>query len=304
MELKDLRMLYDITDILSGLGVDTSRRYMICPMPHHIHHNNTPSFSVFVSPDGVQRFKCHGNCGLQGDAIDLAGYLWVGGYDPNNKEMIRLAVDALQARREMNLTPVVFEKPRGLDASIQYPLTGAAMAYAQHRGLNENTARLFSLGEDQGYLTIPNYENGKLISIKKRAMSSNLSPRYKVEKGSRKSLFNHDAVKYRNDVVFYVKAEIPAMLMTQMGYNACSPGMGENSFMESWKQALAFAKVIIIGDNDEAGIRAASTRAIDLGGVLKFPPDQYKDLDEWILDIGEERARVVLDRWVEEAQNA
>nr|MBN1228842.1 hypothetical protein [Anaerolineae bacterium] len=301
-DLKALRALYDIREVLTDLGVEMSRDYGVCPLPQHAHHNFTASFSVFISPDGVQRFKCHGNCGLQGDVIDLAGYLWVSGYHPADPVMLRRAVDALQARREMTWSlPAGQPKRQGLPQKRYLdflPIGSEGRAYAHQRGLSDHSIELFGLGQDRDYLTIPAFTNGKLMSIKKRALKTGM--RYLVEKGSRKSLFNHDAVKYARTVVFYVKAEIPAMLMTQLGYQACAPGMGETSFEEEWRRALAFARIVVVGDNDDAGVRAASQRAMDLGGLLKFPPGPFKDLDEWIL-ADQTGARKALDTWVREA---
>jgi hypothetical protein len=55
-------------------------------------------------------------------------------------------------------------------------------------------------------------------------------------------------------------------------------------------RALALADVVVIGDNDpdpkvrEETRKLAERRAKELNGKLFFPPEQYKDVDEWIVD--------------------
>ena len=40
-----------------------------CPMPEHDDHN--PSFSLYYDQNDVSKFKCHSQCDIQGDIIDL-----------------------------------------------------------------------------------------------------------------------------------------------------------------------------------------------------------------------------------------
>jgi hypothetical protein len=54
-------------------------------------------------------------------------------------------------------------------------------------------------------------------------------------------------------------------------------------------QVLALADEVVIGENDpdprvrEETRKLAERRAKEIGGNLFFPPDEYKDGDEWIL---------------------
>src|SRR5215216_3600957 len=67
--IRDMSRLFDIRDVLHLNG---HKKQIVCPLPQHVHHNRTPSFSIFTTPSGKQRFKCHGNCRCEGDVIDLA----------------------------------------------------------------------------------------------------------------------------------------------------------------------------------------------------------------------------------------
>jgi len=286
-DLRDIRRLYDIREVFERAGIHMGRRkYIVCPLPHHQHKHNTPSFSVFTGSDGVQRFKCHGNCGAQGDVIDLAGYLWVMGYDGRNPEHVSRAVDALQMRHGISFPTSEIVRDPGLspDKWKEYlPIGREARRYCRGRGLTDETIDRFNIGQDGYYITIPTFEGGRLKAIKKRAFRSR-NLRFFCEEGSKASLFNYDEVKYCRGPVFYVKGEIPAMILHQMGYKACAPVMGEAHFDPSWLQVLAFADIIIVGDNDETGVREATDRAITFRGQLRYPPSDFKDLDEWILN--------------------
>jgi len=55
-------------------------------------------------------------------------------------------------------------------------------------------------------------------------------------------------------------------------------------------RVVALAEAVVIGDNDpdprvrEETRKLAERRAEELNGQLFFPPDEYKEVDEWILD--------------------
>src|SRR5574338_1390133 len=97
-EIENARRTHDIRDVLG-----TQKKYIVCPLPLHIHRRNTPSFMIFFR-DGVQYFRCHGNCGLTGDVIDLVGYLRVPGYDRKDGKMVREAMAILENRFEARLS--------------------------------------------------------------------------------------------------------------------------------------------------------------------------------------------------------
>ncbi len=163
-------------------------------------------------------------------------------------------------------------------------------------------------------MTIPAFENGILKGIKMR----NLLPceprkRFWALPGSRLALFNFDAVNLKEssektqEITWIVKGEIPAMLMHQFGYKqVCAPTGGEGSGMRTireWNTALALAAKIVIGDNDDAGKALGMKRAQLFGASLHFPPEAYKDLDEWLL-AHMSQAFDFLRRWKNDALSA
>lgn len=298
LKIDQARAQYDIRSIL---GLDGSKRKIVCPLPTHRHHENTPSFSIF-DRDGVQLWKCHGSCNTEGDVVDLVGYLRVPGYNKRDPSHVIRALSLIEERWEPGV--VVHEKEVRLvgDEWRHFqPMTAEVLEYAQKRGLIYETVVKFRLGSWQQFMTMPNFEEGKLMGIKLRRIEAG-EPRFFSLKGSRLGLFNFDAVNLAMKPVLIVKGEIPCMLLDQLGFLACAPTGGEGSWYknERWKVALALAPKIIVGDNDEAGRKLGSRRSELLGGKLVFPPEQWKDIDAWIL-ADREGAMTQISHWIAEA---
>lgn len=276
-DIQMARRTHNIHDIIG-----THKKSLVCPLPMHIHVNNTPSFSIFWW-DGVQMFRCHGNCGLQGDVIDLVGFMRIPGYKAHNKADIRRALKLLDDRYERVALPPVRRERLAGDAWMDFlPPGPEVIEYAKARGLEPDTLQKFHVGQSGHWMTIPSFEEGRLIGIKLR----NIEPdglRFMALKGSHQALFNHDAVYLSAGTVLLVKGEIPCMLLDQLGFLACAPTGGEGGWKENWRVALALAKVIVVGDNDETGRVMAERRAAFLNAVIRYPPTCHKDWDEWYL---------------------
>jgi hypothetical protein len=285
-EIRDVRRIYDIHDIL---GVSSRARWMVCPLPGHVHRSNTPSFSIYWDGDGVQRFMCHGNCGLFGDVLDLVGYLEVPGYDKNSITSVMQAVAHLGEGHEIKPP----ERPRRVslapDQYKQYLPPGKdVFAYAATRGIQPETLESFRVGQKGHYMAMPCFEDGQLTGIKFRTITDGL--RFYAEKGSKKGLFNYDAVAYTDEPVLIVKGEIPVMVLSQLNILSCAPTGGEASAAADYYPILSFSKQrIVIGDNDpDPEVRKrmqafAEERASTLRATLRFTPSGYKDIDQWIL---------------------
>lgn len=284
--LRDISRLYDMYDVL---GLDRKKNVIVCPLPAHVHRNNTPSFGIFIGKDGVQHFRCLGNCGIRGDVIDLVGYLNIPGYSGDNPQDVRKAVTLLSNKFEWSPPPPV-ERVVSI-AQNEWekfcPPGKEAIQYALARGISEVVISAFRLGQKEDWLSIPVFEDGMLIGIKLRSIGK--SKRYVHIKGSRSGIFNYDAVAWKKDPFLLVKGEIAAMVCVSNGILACAPTSGEAMKIEKYAPALAFSKrVVVVGDNDpgDLGVKTrelARVRAEAIGADLKFPPSQYKDIDDWIL---------------------
>ena len=247
-ELKSVRRLYSMFDLL---GLDGHTDKIVCPLPDHVHANNTPSFRIFDGDDGVQRFQCFGNCGVGGDVVDLAGYLYVDNYSDKNPKDIEDAIRYLGSNAPIKEPRIVIPRA-GLAPNKwrdYYPGGPEVVAYAATRGLHANTLKHFRVGQYRHFMSIPVFEQDQLKAIKFR----NLWPKEKLhgevtfdtlrfwsEKGSTKSLFNYDAIAYTHQPLLFLKGEIPVMLMSQFGILACAPSVGESSLIESWLPLFTF----------------------------------------------------------------
>ena len=276
-DIEEAQRTHDMHQILG-----TNKKIMVCPLPSHVHSSNTPSFSIFWK-DGIQRFRCHGNCGLVGDVIDLIGYLHIPGYNRSQPGMVKKALKYMERKVEIAVPiPVKEVKLTGSEWFDMLPISPEAREYAHTRGLNDDTIQKFNLGSKPDYLSLPCFEDGRLVGIKLRKLTPG-NPRYLSVKGSIQGLFNFDRVAYSTKTVFIVKAEIPCMLLDQLGFLACSPTGGEGGWDERWRGALALSRNIVIGDNDAPGKKLGQRRALILGAELVFPDERFKDIDEVLL---------------------
>jgi hypothetical protein len=281
--------------IFDVVNTDHRRRKIICPLPQHSHSNYTASFSIYWAGDRW-RWQCHGNCGLRGDVIDLVGYTQIPGYSPGETDKLKEAIYMLTGERYDPVAPTPpIEKDNRLMSntwSEYYPAGRQVKSYAETRGISQETMERFKIGQatkgGSFWMTIPTFHDGHLLGIKMRNIGE--GPRYRGISGSKRGLFNYDGVLYNTGRVFVVKGEIAAMVLLSHGLLACAPTGGEGMRMtQSIIRALALADLVVIGDNDpDSRVRAetrklAERRAIELNGQLFFPPEEYKDVDEWIL---------------------
>ena len=272
----EVRQTHDIASILG-----TSKRKLVCPLPNHIHHDNSPSFSIYY--DRVTRsqyFKCHGNCGLSGDVIDLVGYLHISGYD-KSMALRRRAIEYLDVRFEQQKIVIPEARKLSNNAWTKYlPISEDAKWYALMRGISGETIKKFKLGSKGDWLSMPYFEDQTLVGIKLRNLNPrNDKDRFQAAKGSRQGLFNFDAVACKTGKIFVSKGEIPCMIIDQLGYPVCAPTCGEGGWRD-WPAMLSMSETIVIGDNDINGRRMGQIRADILKAKLVFPPDPFKDWDE------------------------
>jgi hypothetical protein len=102
-------------------------------------------------------------------------------------------------------------------------------------------------------------------------------------------------------------ASTPPQDEVQHGFRACCPVAGEGSGLDNrYRVALSFSeKLVLIGDNDanqEVRRRMqdkAKERADFLTAELHFPPQEYKDIDNWVL-AEPETALPIIKGWLED----
>ena len=305
MELNDL---VKTRSIRSVLGVGKNVRWMVCPLPGHRHSAEpTPSFSIFIGDDGYERFRCHGNCGAMGDVVDLVGFMNFPGYNRREGKNVIEAANLLQNRHRFEVILPVSQDSMptlGVNSWRKYlPPNDQTIQYAKSRGITIESLLKFKIGTYMHFMTMPTFEDGVLKGIKYRNTMAEFPDyftrwerlRFAAETGSKKSVFNIDAVAYKTDPFLIVKGEIPVMLLDQLGILACAPNAGEGAKAARWFPKLMLSnKRVLVGDND--AVEKAEIRAAELVAELKFPPKQYKDIDEFIL--AEPEAVEIVKGWL------
>lgn len=245
---------------------------------------------MIMKPDGKEYFVCHGNCGKQGDAVDLVGYLRIPGYNDKNPGHIQQALRLVNERYVFDMPEKKWydDKPKliGTEWKQYVPAGEAVREYAKKRGLLETTLNHFQIGQDGNLMVIPAFEDHRFMGIKYRnikAIGTDL--RYWSMKGSRIALFNYDDIAYTTEPVGILKGEIAVMALWQLGVKVCAPTAGEERNRDKWLTALALSKRrVVIGDNDKTGIAAGKIRAAYYHAKLVFPPKEFKDIDQWLLE--------------------
>jgi hypothetical protein len=298
IELRDLRRLYDIRDLLH-LG--SNKKLIVCPLPQHTHHHRTPSFSIYYTKNGYQKFRCHGNCGKEGDILDLVGFMKVPGYDPRDTNSIKAAISLLTGSMEIHPPkPEVTKKhtlPNGLYKDF-LPAGNEVRQYAAKRSLTPETLDRFHIGQASRngtkWMTMPAIHGDRLRGIKLRNLySREKRDRFSSIAGSLDGLFNFNGVYNTDKPVLIVKGEIAVMILSQFNILACAPTGGEGSYNnhEEYLQPLAFSpRRIVIGDNDqdpairEKMVAAAHKRKqIFRADALYLPPDPFVGIDDFVI---------------------
>lgn len=296
--IHDMSRLFDIRDVLH---LNARKKVIVCPLPQHPHHHRTPSFSIFTTPAGKQRWKCFGSCGLEGDVVDLVGFLDVPGYNPRSRDDVKRALALLTGGTPINPPAQVTTKkpqiPNGLWKRY-IPAGDDVVQYAAKRFLTSETLERFHIGQLETFstrwATIPTLHGEQLRGIKLRNLNSvEKKDRYRSVEGSIDGLFNYNEVNGTTQPVAILKGEFATMTLSQFGILSCNPTGGEGSYYnhEEFLRPLAFSRRrIVIGDNDtrpdiRAKMQAAAAQRKEIfkAAGLYFPPDPFVGIDDWII---------------------
>lgn len=330
MSFSDLRKEYNLIMVAEQHGVDLKgagrKKWGVCPFPQHVHSKHpTPSFSIYEYNREL-RFKCHGHCGAMGDVIDFMGYMHITGYDPRNifqkDQAGRLLVNG-----QIQTAPYMAVEKRTLlpeFAWMDYTLIADnARAYLRGRGIADaviDECRFGSasyLKEEHGrreiirrpvdrLISIPTFHAGSLIGVKLRILRTGNNYKYFNQPGSRAGLWQHDRVYLVSDPFLIAKGELCGAVMLSAGFTACAVTSGERGTtvrMEMFpaiRTALCMGRKVYVGDNDKTGRESGPKQADLLNAVIQYPPELYKDWDEWYLKDRGECLRLT-NQWLEVA---
>lgn len=116
------------------------------------------------------------------------------------------------------------------------------------------------------WLTIPHYENGKLMNVKSRSLPP-AEKTFRRVKDSKSILFNSDCIKTHLEQIFICEGEIDALTLLSIGVKAVvAVTNGASSFDPEWIDQLSdVSKIVLCYDSDEVGQKGAKEAARRLG---------------------------------------
>lgn len=160
------------------------------------------------------------------------------------------------------------EKTKPIENYEQYErnlsLSIEGQNYLESRGYTEETIKHFRLGFDDGWITIPHFQGGKVLNIKFRKISPKT---FKRVVGKPSILFNLDGIDFEKPSVLLVESETDAIAAWQMGVkNVLALTTGATTCLPEWIEILKqFKKTFILLNSDEAGRRGSYKIAEKIG---------------------------------------
>ena len=192
-------------------------------------------------------------CGAKGNVFDLAKQLGVPFKDVYKNPM---PIINQQVISEM-------EKETERDQEVLQTSTG--LLWLKNRGFTDETIKNFKLGYSEYYkgISIPQYQNGVLVSIKYRI----IEPKDFRRKANTPSvLFNMDSVEGKEEITI-VEGEFDCIAGAQNGIkNIVAITVGAQTWKEEWTPLVkGFKKIYLCLDSDEKGRIGAQKVAEILG---------------------------------------
>ncbi|MFY9587231.1 MAG: toprim domain-containing protein, partial [Actinomycetota bacterium] len=134
----------------------------------------------------------------------------------------------------------------------------------QKKGLSLKTIGNADIGWDGNRYTIPVYEDGSLVDV--RRYSFTLQPKMRSFKGAHAALYPDDPIGWFGKAVL-CEGEFDALLARQKGIPAVTNTMGAATWKDEWSERFSGLDVDIVMDRDKAGRKGAVKRAKALRGI-------------------------------------
>lgn len=138
--------------------------------------------------------------------------------------------------------------------------------YWYRRGISDTTIHRFRLGHHDGWFTIPFYQDGLFrdFQMRRDIPSKQIKHYYK---GIGRLLFNSDILRI-TDTVFICEGPTDCLRLIQEGLPAVSHNAGSEGWDDNWfKYFISQKEIIIVYDNDKAGVNGAKIVAQNLGSL-------------------------------------
>ena len=275
----------------------------LCPF----HKEDTPSFKVYQTDDGIYLFQCFG-CQQKGNGIQFVMAFDHVQFPEAKRRVEEFIKNSFSSTRsaEQVFKPVSQQKKEFITIPLEKyaPLEKAlaesveAKEWLAKRGISYDTAKRFHLGfradlgklangqsNDTGWLSIPNCVNdNKVLSIKYRSIAKKAFTR---QPGMATMLFNLETVDALESV-FVTEGEFDAIVLEQSGFRAVSLPSASTTVTAEMKEALLEADTVFLaGDTDPVGVQKMNKLWAEMQErtyLLKWPTGM-KDANQTFLEV-------------------
>ena len=284
--VKDMYTAEQVRRVLTGSGIDIEAEYgtdyiIFCP-----YHNNNRTPAGEVSKDHGM-FFCFG-CQTTKTLIEFVMYT-------SNRTYFE-AVRYIKSKEQDNniedsVNKALIEKPEFIqydellikrlnNQALESP---RALRYFEGRKINNNSIAKFSLGysEKQDSVTIPIHSpDGMCIGFVARTVEGK---EFKNTPGLPKgrTLFNLHRIKTSN-IVYVVESSFDAIRLDQVGFPAVATLGANVSAAQIKLLEKYFNSIVLIADNDDAGVIMRDKLTEKLGPVVTsvYIDKKYKDIGD------------------------
>lgn len=267
--------------IASGIPLERKGKKYRCPNSS-AHKNGDMHPSMAWDPEALQ-FLCF-TCG---EKIDVYRYYREFEHMAHAEIMERFGTGTNQNRQQE--TRIIFTPE---------PLTEGQKKYlCESRGITEKTAAYFQLGNHDGNIKVPYFENGQVTGVKVKNLKTT-GLKYFSMTGSKFGLFNKQNIRDKSQLII-CEGEFDCMIVHQCHYqNVVSVGTGANSLSELFKLEKRFLNnfesLILLADNDDAGKNMKKAFLKEFPGYKVKLPDirqflNCNDVNEVFLNHGEDQ---------------
>lgn len=279
--------------IASGLGLQKKGNSYRCPNNYvHKHGDRNPSMGWH---NESLNFHCFG-CGM---LIDIYSY-YREHLNFTHQEIVReILGEPDTTRKSMSVKRDEFKE----ELKKISELSDECIAYMKLRGLTEETMNAFQIKTYDNRIAFPYYRYETIVGYKTRKpLKDPGKPKYMSIAGSKPFLFNSHNVPPQDELII-CEGEFDCMCIWQSGFkNVVSVGAGANSISALVEQAdeylKAFKYLIIVSDNDEAGINMDKAFLEKYNGSVKLVDKSLyhkKDINEELVKYGSESVNAIIE---------
>lgn len=251
-----------------------------CPFCNGGNHNDKYTFALNMDK---LTYNCkRGSCNKQGTFYQLC------------KEFGEVADTGYEIKQPKK----AYKKP----VTEPKQLTKKAIGYIKSRGISDESIKKRQIvSDDKGNIVFPYYENNELVMLKFRKPEKYTGKGMKAwrEEGGKSILWGIDLCDINKPLII-TEGEYDAMALDTAGIdNAVSvpSGAEDLSWIDiSWDFLQGFTKIILFGDNDEAGQKMIKNVVVRLGEDRCYIAEfEGKDANELLFRKGAEAIKEAVE---------